>query len=160
MIALGFDPGLDGAVSFIDADGGCDIADLPTVKLPGSGMVHRELDGKQLADLLRARLPAGVPVTAYIEEQRAMGGKDNALQTQGSVMHTYGVIKGVLGAMGIRFRIVTPHQWKSLYGIGSDKKVSMSTALRLYPDAPLTLAKHHNRAESLLVAHYGMRTSG
>lgn len=160
MITIGFDPGLSGAVSFIDDDGDCTIEDLPTVKVPGNGLVTRKIDGRTLSAMLRRRLDAGQRVVAFVEEQRAMGGRNNALQTQGSVMRTFGTIEGVLEALGIDYRLVSSHTWRSIYGLGNDKKAAVAVARRLYPGAPLTLAKHHNRAESLLIAHHGMRTLG
>jgi hypothetical protein len=157
MITIGFDPGLDGAMAFINDDLQCQVDDLPTLKLPGNGKVKRTIDGSTLRLLLRNRIPPGAKAFAFVEQQVPMGGKNNALQTQGSVMRTMGTLEGVLGAMNIRFQLVSPQTWKRLYGLGSDKKAAIATAQRLYPDAPLTLAKHHNRADSLLIAHYGMR---
>jgi hypothetical protein len=50
---------------------------------------------------------------------------------------------------------VQPRVWKAHYGLKSDKAASLTTARALYPSAPLNLAKHHNRAEAVLLAHYG-----
>jgi hypothetical protein len=53
---------------------------------------------------------------------------------------------------------VTPQRWKRFYGLGSNKGDCLRVARELYPSAPLTLAKHHNRAESLLIARWAQRT--
>jgi crossover junction endodeoxyribonuclease RuvC len=52
---------------------------------------------------------------------------------------------------------VAPREWQKPYGLGKgDKGASRATVLRLYPAAPVTRVKDHNRAEAILIAHYGM----
>ena len=55
--------------------------------------------------------------------------------------------------------VVTKGQDGKLAGMG-EKGASLVTARTLYPSAPLKLAKHHNRAEALLIAHYGRAVLG
>jgi len=54
---------------------------------------------------------------------------------------------------------VHPAVWKRFFGLsGKDKKASIETAKKLFPSAPLFLAKHDGRAEALLIAEYARRT--
>lgn len=160
MIFVGIDPGLTGAISFIDSRGSCVIEDIPTVELFGNVMVKRKVDGLALARLVRQHCPATDQAMAVCEAVRAMGGKNNAVQTQGSLMRTLGAIETVFEVLRCPWQVVEPQAWKRFYGLGSDKAASLATARALYPGAPLKLAKHHNRAEALLIAHYGLKVMG
>jgi Holliday junction resolvasome RuvABC endonuclease subunit len=159
MIAVGIDPGLTGAAAFVDSRGTCAIIDMPTVALAGTGLIRRRIDGGALARGLREYCPIGEPRVVAIEAVRTMGGQNNAVQTQGSLMRSLGAIEAVLEVLRLDFQSVEPQVWKGFYGLGSDKKESMAKALSLYPDAPIRLAKDHNKAEALLIAHWMLRTS-
>lgn len=161
MISIGIDPGLSGAVAFVDHRS-CVVEDLPTVALPGNGLVTRKIDGRAFAELLRRYTVAGEPVQVFLEQVSTMGGKNNAVQTQGSLMRTLGAIEAVLECMRMPPTMVYPQKWKGWYGLGKDKAAALDKARGLYPalaTSTLKLAKHHNRAESLLIAHWGLRTT-
>ena len=52
---------------------------------------------------------------------------------------------------------VAPQRWKKAFALGSDKAMALETARRLYPGAAAELKrqKDHNRAEAVLLAHWG-----
>ena len=59
--------------------------------------------------------------------------------------------------------MIRPQQWQKFHGIKkADKDLSMEIARKLFPGQKklLTLKKHHNRAESLLIADCLRRTYG
>ncbi len=41
------------------------------------------------------------------------------------------------------------------YKLGKDKELAIALAIQLFPKAPLSRKKDHNRAEALLIANYG-----
>lgn len=153
MIFVGIDPGLTGAVAAVDSAGTCAVEDLPTVPLPGSGLVRRRVDGLALAKMLRHMVPIGHACLVVIEDVQAIGG--SAVQTMGSMMRSVGTIEATAEILRMPIRRALPRTWKKFYGLGAEKGASLSIARELYPLAPLGLAKHHNRAEALLIAHYG-----
>lgn len=157
-ITVGCDPGLTGAIAFIDSRGSVVIEDMPTIDLPGNGLVKRRVDGLALARMVRTHCGAAESVHVVCEAVMTMGGKNNAVQTQGSLMRTLGAIEAVFEVLRFPAVLVTPQAWKKHYGLGSDKGESLRIARELYPTAAdsLRLAKHHNRAEAVLLAHYGM----
>jgi hypothetical protein len=54
---------------------------------------------------------------------------------------------------------VTPREWRSIYGLDGDKKEALRVARGFWPHCKeISLAKHHNRGEALLMARWGMRT--
>ena len=155
MIIVGIDPGLTGAVAAVDSAGTCTVEDIPTVDLPGDGLIRRRVDGLALARMLRNMVPAGHACMVVIEAVQTMGGKNNAVQTQGSLMRTLGAIEAAAEILRMPMQPALPRVWKRFYGLGNEKGRSLEIARTLYPTAPLKLAKHHNRAEALLLAHYG-----
>lgn len=164
MIALGVDPGLTGAISLLDSGRGLlECADIPTSgNGTASGSMQRWVDVAALAEILDTwsvrHSFARESVHAFLERPIAMPRLPS--QTIASQFDTFGVIRALICSRpvwGTRARFVNPQEWKRFFGLGSEKDASRKVCLRLYPDAPITRAKDHNRAESLLIAHYGMR---
>lgn len=165
MIFIGIDPGLTGAVSVIDANGVRAIFDLPTMQVPGAGpkaLVQKKIDGRVLYELLLKHCPAGDAKPIVIIEQvhargSSNGGAGNSVQTQGSLLRSLGAIETVAECMRWTIRYVPPQTWKRIYNLGKEKADSLSMARKLYPAAmhDLKRVRDHNRAESLLLAHWG-----
>lgn len=144
--------------------GRCEIVDIPTVDLEGGGLIKRRVQGRELALLIRQMVPAGNEPLVFLEQVGAMGGKDNAIQTQASLAGTFYSIRTVLDILRWPPELVLPQRWKGTYGLkrtagekdSAYKGRHLALARKLYPSAPLHLAKHHNRAEALLLAHFGV----
>lgn len=167
MVVIGIDPGLNGAVAAIDAHGSCAIEDMPTVEKAGEGITSRKLCGHGLAQLLRRLVPAGEPCIVVLEDVHVMPRHKSGAAANTSLMHSKGVIEGVLGVLRMEPYLVDAQTWKRSYGLIDSnqtdterKRAAMATAHRLFPGTQgglLKLAKHHNRAEALLLARYGQR---
>lgn len=174
MIVIGIDIGLTGAVAFVDQRGTCALADIPTIENENG----KRIDGRALGEILRRYWPAGEPALALFEDVRPRpqvngGVRGNTMHSQGSLMRSRGTIEGVLDVLRLEHRIVQPQTWKRFYGLvgavgegrpqaqreALKKQISIKTAIDLYPAAKTSLArkKDHNRADALLIAHYGMR---
>ena len=65
-----------------------------------------------------------------------------------------GVISAVAELTNYPFHLVTPQKWKKYFHLTSDKNESLDLARSFWPEAKLTLKKHGNRAEALLIALY------
>lgn len=152
---IGIDPGLTGAVGMIDDDGRFFIVeDLPVMPRSGSSKsakVKNQLNGAELARMLR---PYARQIRLAIVEQ-VVARPGQAAATTGSLMHSLGVIEGVLAALAIPCQLVTPTVWKKTMRLGPDKAQALTLAQRKFPEAPLGRAKDHNRAEALLLAAWG-----
>lgn len=160
MIVVGIDPGVTGAISFIGRNT-VKVVDLPTVPVPGNGTVKKRVHGPGLYDILLANCPADEPCIVLIENvAMSMGGQGSSSQTQGSQMQTFGTIQCCVELLGVQPTLIGAKKWKSFFGLDSDKKKSIECARRLWPElakSDLKLAKSHNRAESLLIAQFGLR---
>lgn len=161
IFVIGCDPGLTGAISLIwDEVGLVDCVDLPTSPNGlSTGKMLRWVDVKELEKLLHAWSIkydfAGYYVAAAIERPIPM--PTLPAQTVASQFDTFGVIRALLQRRADETRVLNPKDWKGFYGLGTDKDASRACALRLYPSAPVTRVKDHNRAESILIGHWLMR---
>ena len=168
MLTIGIDPGLTGAIGVLA--GGCYVncKDIPVMqRSTGSAKVTNQVDGNALADLLREltkdhdRNATLVLIEMAQSMPAAVKGKGGVVKiVQGgasifSTGHSAGTIEGVVAALRLPHRLVRPGDWKKALRLTSTKEQCRAFARRLFPDAPLHLVKHHNRAESLLLAHYG-----
>lgn len=153
MLILGIDPGLTGAVAIMDAQGNAErVFDLPIQRDLSLAWVNGYELARELALSMNGR-----PATAIIERVSAMPKQGVASSFKFGV--GFGSVLGVLQSMQLRIELVTPAKWKREVGLdSSDKKSSLHKARLLFPDAPLTLAKHNGRAEALLIAHWYHRT--
>lgn len=158
MVVVGIDPGLTGAVAFIGLNS-VKVFDLPTVEIPGNGMVKRRVHGPALHDIMLANCPPGEPIMVLIENvMQSMGGQGSAAQTQGSLMQTFGTVQCCIEILGVEPVLINSRKWKNFYKLDSEKKNSLECARRLWPTLKeIARAKDHNRAESLLIAQYGLQ---
>ena len=163
MLVIGCDPGLTGAISLICSQRGLlECEDLPTC-------ANGQNTGKMLQWIDAAALQAMLwdwsvrhgfaehSVHACIERPIPMPSMPST--TTASSFDTFGVIRalvtGRVAADGMT--VIDPSDWKKLFGLNRDKDASRACALRLYPEAPVKLAKHHNRAEAILIGHWLLR---
>lgn len=155
MIVVGIDPGLTGAFAAVDSAGTYTVEDMPTVPLPGNGLVRRRIDGLSLARALRHMVPAGHACMVVMEDVQAIGG--SAVQTMGSMMRSVGTAEAAVEILRMDLKRANPKVWKKAYGLDADKAKSLKVAREMFPDIRhmLARAKDHNRAEALLLAHYG-----
>lgn len=149
MRVAGIDPGLGGGIALIDSGHSGLSRDVKVTDLPISrDKTLSWTDGLLLAEQFRIYAPERL----VVERVSAHPG-----QGVTSCFHfgmTYGSILSVAESMHIPLHFVTPVVWKKHFMLpgGKDKKASLQYARSKFPDANLSLAKHHNRAEALLIA--------
>jgi len=152
-IVLGFDPGQTGAIAAYDGTIITGLIDMPTMtRLHGQG---QQVDPYTLTTAI-LDLRAGRDAVAIIEavSARPRQGVSSMFRFGESV----GVVLGVLGALQIPIRWVTPGRWKKAAGIaGKDKDAARSLAIQLHPEVAdmLTRKRDVGRADSILIARFG-----
>lgn len=150
MKIVGIDPGVTGALSFIDTETGrLDLTDMPITQVGKTKLVS----GRNVVDWLSSRGPETV-VLEHVGPQPT-DGKVGAF-TFGSM---FGAVYSIADGLGYKVRLVRPQLWKTRLGLNKDKARSMKRALQLYPDArPLLHGPRGgakiDRAEALLLAHW------
>ena len=152
-ITIGFDPGQTGAMAAYDGERITGLIDMPTMtRLHGKG---QQVDPYTLATAL-IDLCAGREATAVLEAVSAMPG-----QGVTSTFHfgeSVGVVLGVLGALQIPVRMVTPAKWKKAAGLlGRDKDAARTLAIQLHPEVADQLARKKDigRADAVCSARFG-----
>lgn len=142
---------------------------MPTMPRTTTG---NEINAPQLAALLRGVFSThrGAHVIAIVESVHAMpnGGTASAFKFGES----FGVLKGVLGSLGIGFRLVQPEKWKKHFSIHRSKEqreamgnaaykdLSRTLAIQRFPQlaGDLALKKHSGRSDALLMALWAAET--
>lgn len=150
MRILGIDPGLGGAIAWIDTlTGSAHAVDMPTTPLGKHKIVY--------AAVLASLVDDAAADACIIEQVASRPGQ--GIATTGRFMHAAGVAYGVVAAKGLPVHFVVPQKWKRDLGLlGEGKEASRQLALKLYPQAApfLKRKKDHDRAEALLLAHWGL----
>ena len=137
------DPGLTGAVAFyFPEQDAISVYDMP--------VVDKDVDAASLAEMLR-RLKPDFAVVEKVSS-RPGEGVSSAFKFGG----VYGIVRGVIAALGVPMRLVTPQRWKKSMGLDADKEKSRAMALRKWPSRSELFArkKDHGRAEAALLGLY------
>lgn len=150
-VYVGIDPGKMGAVAILHA---------PSAELLfGDVATHVDISFHETEDFERnPGIIDFIEVFVCIEKAQAM-----PKQGVVSMFHygvSYGTMIGILKALRKPYQEVSPRTWKKEFSLFThNKKESVAMAIKLFPkvDGYLKLAKHHNRAEALLIAEYARR---
>ena len=140
-IFIGLDPGSSsGAWGAINESGQyIDCGEIPTD------------NGRVAAVDLYLRINYEKEIHIAVEDVHTMPGQ--GIASSGKFMRAAGAIEAVAAIIADSVTLVRPQVWKKYHGlIGMEKKASLDLARYMWPDAPLKLAKHHGRADALLMA--------
>jgi crossover junction endodeoxyribonuclease RuvC len=163
MLILGIDPGLSGALCFYDPTHKqiLKIYDMPlvtkTLKWPLNAKKPKStIDAQALLALLK---PMAEQLHCAVVE------RVSAAPGQGTVSmfrfgEGFGLLQGLLAALGVRTHLVRPNVWKPAMGLSGDKSVPLARVRDLFPkeaESLFHLKKHDGRAEATLLALYGTR---
>jgi crossover junction endodeoxyribonuclease RuvC len=157
-VILGVDPGLSGALAFMDADGNIETIDMPVHRLKRGGKVRRELNLSTLARLIDDRA-SGI-THAYVELAGARPGQ--GVSSMFNFGRTYGATLGILAANFVPVTTVASGRWKRSLGVPAAKDGSRARASELMPrHAGLWIrVRDDGRAEAAMIALYGARELG
>jgi crossover junction endodeoxyribonuclease RuvC len=153
MIIIGIDPGLYGAIAFLDTRGKgiLRIEDMPLIEVKKKNRTEKMVSLR----LLLCACP--INETVWLEEPSAMPGQ--GVSSTFKFGRLVGQIEGILAANGNVTNLVSPRVWKEAMGLGRDKDLSRAMATQLWPDRAeeFKRKKDDGRAEACLLAEYGRR---
>ena len=158
MIILGIDPGLSGALAFIDTEEGVvTIHDMPVVEIVRNGKEKREVSAHLVADIV-----SGCPkqiAAAYVERVGGMTGQ--GVTSVFSFGRSAGILEGVLAACGVPYTLVPPQTWQKAVGIRGGKDGSREQAMQRFPNQSSLFSrkKDDGRADATLIAVYGAKAN-
>jgi crossover junction endodeoxyribonuclease RuvC len=173
MIIVGIDIGLEGAISFYDAEERSLLAvkDMPVDRVAlANGATRGRLNDRLVLNVLSRAKGAH----AFLErpEARPMRGRDKAtgaitLRQPGAAGmlafgEGYGIVHCACTANGMALTEVRPGIWKRSLGVSGDKDDARRRAMELFPQWAdfFRRKKDDGRAESALLALYGARQLG
>lgn len=137
MRIIGIDPGLSGAVCYIDGP------TIEAIKMP-----------EILADIVALLESVRVgDCMAFIEKVGAM--PKQGVSSTFKFGRNFGNLEAVLAALRIPFEYVLPVKWQTALSCrsGGDKNVTKGAAQRLWPSQKWT----HATADAALIAEFGRR---
>ena len=148
MITLGIDPGLQGALCWMDERGEViQLEDIP-VLIEGK---KKSIDAFAVSELLRNHTP-----TAAVIELVGARPTDSKVGAFTFGRNT-GALEALIMAQGIPMMRVSPITWRRYAGLaaGIGKEASIAAALRLHPSCrPMLDGKQarHDRGDAVLIA--------
>lgn len=149
MRILGIDPGLSGAFVLLEDGAPIEWGTMP-VMIEGS---NKRINGASLASLWRY-LRVDV---AFLEQVGAMPGQ--GVTSMFTFGHATGTVRGVLGALEIPVKLVTPQAWKKHVGLlNKDKDAARSLAIQKWPNWRVLDKKGEGQAlaDAALIATYAV----
>jgi crossover junction endodeoxyribonuclease RuvC len=150
---LGVDPGLSGALAFLDTEKGhLHVLDMPVLEVSRNGKKKREVSAPLLANILNA--VDGTDVVAVVERVSAMPGQ--GVTSMFSFGRSLGIIEGALAACQISITFVSPQVWQKAAGVRGGKDGSRQRACELFPNYAKMFErkKDDGRADAALMAWY------
>ena len=143
---LGIDPGLKGALAFIDKNRNLFTYDMP---------VERRKNGKKyiLGDQLAILIKQHRPIEAWIED--VYSSPQMGVVSAFTFGEGKGTLVGVLAALGVPTRFVVASVWKRQLGLTADKGRAKELARALYPKRK-PLLSNEGKCEATLIATYGL----
>jgi len=152
VIYIGIDPGLNGAIAFLDTEKGhLSVVDMPTFEVKRNNKAKREVSPHGISDVLSlSQKISGV----VLERVGAMPGQ--GVTSVFSFGRSVGVIEGVLAAEHIPVSIVTPQAWQKAAGVRGGKDGARQRACELFPNYAGLFArkKDDGRADAACMAWY------
>jgi hypothetical protein len=158
-LILGIDPGQTGAIALLADGAPAGYADMPTLERAKGG--GRQVDAPRLAAALRGILQqhAGAHVVVVTERVQARPGNGSIAGFK--LGQADGIMRGVLGALGLDVLEVEPQTWKRHFGLlKTEKDVARQYVMARWPERAVQLlqVKQGGRADAMLVATWAHET--
>ena len=150
---IGIDPGLDGAVAVLKG--------AKLVRLLDTPIIEAGKKRQLVTTAMRKMLLPYIDDDVIVALERVHSMPKQGVASSFRFGQGLGIWEGLVVGLGYRLEWVTPQAWKKrmMDGMPKDKGASIVRALQIFPDADLSLKKHHGRADALLIAEYAWRTA-
>lgn len=140
MTVIGVDPGMSGAIAFVDHGKLLEVADMPAV--------GGDISGPLLHQMVRM-CPVEWGAVEKVHSMPAQG-----VATTFKFGMAYGMARMAVGSLLVPMEEPTPNVWKKSFNLDADKEKARLLALKLFPDKSVLFKnkKDHGRAEAALIA--------
>lgn len=160
MRVAGIDPGTNPTIGILDDAGGVSVFD----EMSAAIRVNGRNTSQPVPELIRFALAeSGVDlvVLEHVWMRPVHGVNAQGAVSQSRLVSSMHLCWGIAVGLGLQVVLVSPQTWKRHFRLrGSDKEDSRLKCLAIMPAAARLLMRKmdHNRAESLLLARYGLET--
>jgi crossover junction endodeoxyribonuclease RuvC len=166
MLIGGIDPGLDGALAFLDPATMriAAMIGMPAMKLGKSKGSKREISARTLIVEIEREIISPGFIVQHVYLERVQSSQQMGVTSAFRFGLGYGVIIGVIAALGWPIEYVTPQKWKKALRVPAEKDDARERACQLLPrDAELWTPRRlvmnalqsSGRADAALIALYG-----
>lgn len=154
-LILGVDPGITGALAWVDEDGKLvAVEDMPVVTLKSGKRTSNKVSPQLLSDLVWHREK---DTKAAVVEQVGAMPKQGVVSTF-NFGRSFGLIEGVLAGATLRTYYASPAHWIRAMGINNGKDGSRAMAMREWPEQAklFARAKDNGRSDAALIALWAL----
>ena len=155
MLIIGIDPGISGAICFMEQGRIIDVIDMPS--MADGKKNKKQVNGSQVFnEISRYTMNKSIEdIKVIIEHVSAMPGQ--GVTSMFNFGQSFGILKGVCSAMNLSIHFVRPVKWKKHFNlINSSKDASRTKAIEIFPYFSVNLSKKKdaNKADAILIASY------
>ena len=155
MFIIGIDPGISGALCFMEHGKIIDVIDMPS--MADGKKNKKQVNGSQVFNEISRHIKEKNPndVKVIIEHVSAMPGQ--GVTSMFNFGQSFGVLKGIFSAMQIPMDFISPVKWKKHYNlINTQKDSSRTKAIEFFPyiSSQLSRKKDANKADAILIASF------
>ena len=159
MLIIGIDPGISGALCFMEQGKIIDVIDMPS--MADGKKNKKQVNGSQIFNEISLRIKTYEKknIKVVIEQVSAMPGQ--GVTSMFNFGQSFGILKGICSAMQLPIYFVRPAKWKKYFNlINSEKDASRTRAIEIFPYFSSNLAKKKdtNKADAILIASYYYET--
>lgn len=160
MRIIGIDPGTTGALAMLQAGTFVTADDMPVMaRSKAKSSKKLQVNAAALTLLLSQWHPDAVVIELVNAMPRVGSKAGMGAASAFNFGASFGIVQGVVAALGLQAHYVTPQTWKKRAGLrGADKEASRMRAIQLWPAAAeaLKCKKDAGRAEAMLIARFGV----
>ena len=155
MFIIGIDPGISGALCFMEHGKIINVIDMPS--MADGKKNKRQVNGSQVFNEISRYIKDKNPndVKVIIEHVSAMPGQ--GVTSMFNFGQSFGILKGICSAMNLPMYFVRPAKWKKYFSlINASKDASRTKAIEIFPYFSVNLSKKKdaNKADAILIASY------
>ena len=159
MIIIGIDPGISGALCFLEDGKIIDVVEMPT--MTDGKKNKKQVNGSQICNEILKRISKSEKnnIRVVIEQVSAMPGQ--GVTSMFNFGQSFGILKGICSAMQLPVYFVRPAKWKKYFNlINSEKDASRTRAIEIFPyfSSQLSKKKDSNKADAILIANFYYET--
>ena len=155
MLIIGIDPGISGAICFMQKGRIIDVIDMPS--MADGKKNKKQVNGSQIFNEISryTKDKSIIDIKVIIEHVSSMPGQ--GVTSMFNFGQSFGILKGVCSAMNLSMHFVRPVKWKKHFNlINSSKDASRTKAIEIFPYFSVNLSKKKdaNKADAILIASY------